>query len=133
MGMFSTILVAIDESESGHEADDYATELASSFGGSVTRCKVTSSDAGRRTARDQQVAAHVAEAARAVGADVIVLGLDRRRLEHHRFSPSLRERLTELAAVPVLVPPASPSGMHEPAAHLTSRRMRAVKRSLQHV
>jgi nucleotide-binding universal stress UspA family protein len=133
MGMFTTILVAMDESDAGHEADGYATELAKSFGGSVTRCKVTSSDGGRRAARDQQVVAHVAEAAAAVGADVIVLGLDRRRLEHHRLSPSLRERVTESALVPVLVPPVSPSGMHEPAGHLTSRRLQAVKRSLQHV
>ncbi|HEY1830990.1 MAG TPA: hypothetical protein VGG38_12180 [Acidimicrobiales bacterium] len=123
----------MDESEAGHEADGYATELANSFGGSVTRCKVTSGEGGRRNARDQQVAAHVAGAAAAVGADVIVLGLDRRRLEHHRFSPSLRERLTESAPVPVLVPPASPSGIHEKAGHLSSRRLQAVKRSLQHV
>jgi nucleotide-binding universal stress UspA family protein len=130
--MFTRILVAMDESETGHEAEAYAAELADSFGGSVTRCRISGMASGRRSTRDQQVVAHVAEAAQAIGADVVVLGLERRRLEHHRLSPSLRERLRESAPVPVLVPPKA-AAAPEMSGHLTVRQRMAVKRSLQHV
>ena len=133
MGMFAKILVAMDESAAGSEAETYAAELANVFGGSITRCRIAGTDPGRRSAREAQIVNHVVEAAKAVGADVIVLGLDRRHLEHHRLAPSLRERLHEAAPVPVLVPPRPVATAEAPARHLTARQRMAAKGSLQHV
>ena len=57
-------------------------------------------------ARNRLLAGRIADSARHSGADVIVLGLDRRRLARHRFGASLRSRLAAATDLPVLVAPA---------------------------
>jgi hypothetical protein len=56
-------------------------------------------------ARNQQLVSGIAEAARTFDADLIVVGLDRRRAARHRFSSSIREQLTAATNVPVLIAP----------------------------
>jgi hypothetical protein len=56
-------------------------------------------------ARNRQLVRGIAEAAEDFGADVIVLGFDRRRLAGHRLAPSLREQVMRGTDVPVLVTP----------------------------
>lgn len=56
-------------------------------------------------ARNRQLVQGIAEATRDFGADVIVLGIDRRRLAGHRLAPSLREQIMRATDVPVLVAP----------------------------
>jgi nucleotide-binding universal stress UspA family protein len=92
------LLVAVDGTDAAAAADAVATEWAQSFGGEVRRMEMTG-------ARNGAVVHEIADAASAFGADVIVLGCDRRRLSRHRLAHSLRERLTRATAVPVLVAP----------------------------
>lgn len=56
-------------------------------------------------ARNRQLVHGIAEAAEDFGADVIVLGIDRRRLAGHRLAPSVREQVMRVTDVPVLVAP----------------------------
>ena len=63
-----------------------------------------------RGARNRLLADRIAESARQSGADVIVLGLDHRRLAHHRLAASLRSRLASATDLPVLVAPGAASG-----------------------
>ncbi len=73
-------------------------------------------------ARTRQLASAIAAAAETCGADVIVLGMDRRRMARRHLTPSLRDQLTSATALPVLVAPstaaaAAPSGgdrRHDP-------------------
>ncbi len=58
-----------------------------------------------RGARNQQLVSGITEAAQTYRADLIVVGLDRHRVTHHRFSPSVREQLTAATNVPVLLAP----------------------------
>ena len=96
---FHRLLVVVDGTDAAAAADAVATEWAQSFGGEVRRLEMAG-------ARNDAVVHEIADAASAFGADVIVLGCDRRRLSRHRLAHSLRERLTGATEVPVLVAPA---------------------------
>ncbi len=57
--------------------------------------------------RTRHLAAAIAAAAEACGADVIVLGVNRRRLARRHLTPSLRDQLTSATELPVLVAPST--------------------------
>jgi nucleotide-binding universal stress UspA family protein len=95
---FHRLLVAVDGTEAAAAADTVATEWAQRFGGQVRRMEMAG-------ARNDAVVREIADAASAFGADVIVLGCDRRRLCRHLLAHSLRERLTTATELPVLVAP----------------------------
>jgi hypothetical protein len=58
-------------------------------------------------ARTRRLASAIGAAAEACGADVIVLGMGRRRMARRHLAPSLRDRLTGATALPVLVAPST--------------------------
>jgi nucleotide-binding universal stress UspA family protein len=95
---FHRLLVAVDGTDAAAEAEGLAREWAQKFGGVVRRMELSG-------ARYDVVVREVADAAVAFGADVIVLGCDRRRLARHRLGHSLRETLTRATDLPVLVVP----------------------------
>jgi hypothetical protein len=64
-------------------------------------------------ARNRLLAHRIAEEAKECGADVIVLGIDHRRLAHHRLASSLRSRLAATTDLPVLVASPAPSAASE--------------------
>lgn len=137
--MFRRILVAVDSSEAAKSAFVFVTEWARSFdaevwfiqlveesherrGGVVTDFK----QGGRRTAntfsvsgatqraRTRQLVGTIAEAADTFRADLLVVGLDRRRMTQG-FSRPLRDQLYEATNIPVVVAP-RPAGSRVPAA-----------------
>jgi nucleotide-binding universal stress UspA family protein len=59
-----------------------------------------------RAARDNHLVTAIAEEAARFDADVVVLGLDRRRLAHQRFSKALQEQVTRATSLPVMIAPA---------------------------
>jgi nucleotide-binding universal stress UspA family protein len=59
-----------------------------------------------RTVRDRHLVTAIAEEAARFEADVVVLGLDRRRLAHQHFSKALQEQVTRATSLPVLIAPA---------------------------
>ena len=128
--MFRRILVALDGSDDARAAFVFVSDLARQFDAHVwfiqlteessrRRCEIVTdvSQRGRRvanqfsvsgatrSARNQQIAGGIAEAAQTYGADLIVVGLDRGRLARHRFSSGVREQLTAATSVPVLMAP----------------------------
>jgi nucleotide-binding universal stress UspA family protein len=129
---FRRLLVAIDGSDAARSALDLAAEWAGQQGADVRilalaepprhGTAVAAHHAGAaarpaqrvevhgstRSARNRQLARAIAEAAAAFGADVILVGVDHRRLASHRMAPSLREQLTRVTALPVLIAPALP-------------------------
>jgi nucleotide-binding universal stress UspA family protein len=159
---FRRLLVAIDGTDAARGALDLAAEWAGQQGADVSvltlvepprhGTAVAVHDAGvtgraaarveahgsTRRARNRQLARAIAEAATAFGADVILVGVDHRRLASHRMAPSLREQLTRVTALPVLVAPTLPvDGAAEPrgrrslghvteAAHVPARRYAGV-------
>lgn len=122
---FRRLLVAVDGSPAARAVSDLATEWAAQHGADLKvvalveplrhGTAVAGHDAGAaerveahgstRSARNRQLARAIAEAATAFGADVILVGVDHRRLASHRMAPSLREQLTRVTALPVLVAP----------------------------
>jgi nucleotide-binding universal stress UspA family protein len=58
-------------------------------------------------ARTRRLASEITAAAESCGADVIVLGMDRRRLARRHLIPSLRDQLASATALPVLVAPST--------------------------
>ncbi len=73
--------------------------------------------------RNWLVAQRIAAEAKECGADVIVLGVDHRRLAHHRLSSSLRSQLAGATDLPVLMAPPAPSeATVEPGARRTGAR-----------
>jgi hypothetical protein len=99
-----------------HSAFVAAHGWADTFGTDVRSLELSEkSDGHRRTlgARSRRLAASIAARAEGEGADVIVLGIDRRRLGSRRVAPSLRDQLTKLTALPVLV-----AGETEDRAHV---------------
>jgi nucleotide-binding universal stress UspA family protein len=128
-GAFGRVLVVVDASREGHDAAAYADEMTRQLGGVVHTVAVTEEFARNRSgtlsrldasgdkaiactvsgpsegARSRTLAAHLARTAQDVGADVIVLGLSRRRLTHHRLTPSLRSLIARASDVPVLLVP----------------------------
>ncbi|HEY6473700.1 MAG TPA: universal stress protein [Acidimicrobiales bacterium] len=138
---FRRLLVAIDGSDAGRGALDLAAHWSGLQGADVSVLElveharpataVASHGAGTtgrgaqrveahgstRSARNRQLARAIAEEATAFGADVILVGVDHRRLASHRMAPSLREKLTRVTALPVLVAPTLPAdGAPEPGA-----------------
>jgi nucleotide-binding universal stress UspA family protein len=88
--------VAVDGTDAATTADAVASEWIRRFGGEVRRIEMPG-------ARIDAVVREIAAEASAFRADVIVLGCDRRRLSRHRLAHSLRERLTRVTDLPVLV------------------------------
>jgi nucleotide-binding universal stress UspA family protein len=125
---FRRLLVAIDGSDAARGALDLAAEWSGQQGAEVKvlellepsrRGTAVAGDraaTGRptervevhgstRRARNRQLARAIADAATGFGADVIVVGVDHRRLASHRVAPSLCEQLTRVTALPLLVAP----------------------------
>jgi nucleotide-binding universal stress UspA family protein len=99
---FQRLLVAVDGTDAAARAEGVAREWAQKFGGVVRRVELSG-------ARKDATVREVADAAVAFGADVIVLGCDRRRLARHRLGHSLREALTRATDLPVLIVPGAAS------------------------
>ncbi len=160
---FRRLLVAIDASSAAQGASELAAEWASRYGADVRVLALAEPPrhgrgaaepdamvAGRpvehveaggstRSARNRQLARAIAEASTAFGADVILVGVDHRRLAGHRLAPSLREQLARVSPLPVLVVPtpaatdgtrdrrtSRESGEGKEAAHVPARRYAGV-------
>jgi nucleotide-binding universal stress UspA family protein len=130
---FGRMLVVLDGSADADAAAGFAEAAAGGFGTIASYVELREQTARRRCeqvrgtvrngrhatnstvsgptegTRNRLVAHRIAEEAKECGADVIVLGVDHRRLAHHRLSSSLRSRLAEATDLPVLVAPAAPS------------------------
>jgi nucleotide-binding universal stress UspA family protein len=132
---FRRMFVAIDDSKAGKAAVDLVAEWVGGPGAGVCFVQVSEERRQRhsgvesesaptdaeqadrlvvraptRGARNRRLARDIAEAAEDFGADVIVLGIDRRRLAGHRLAPSVRQQIMRVTDLPVLVGPSSPSG-----------------------
>lgn len=130
---FRRMLVVIDESPTAEAAVALVAEWVDGPGADVRIVGVTEDRKQRRNrggsgtgpmatgsvqgievgaptlgARNRQLVHGIAEAAADFGADVIVLGFDRRRLAGHRLAPSLREQVVRATDVPVMVTPSPP-------------------------
>jgi nucleotide-binding universal stress UspA family protein len=128
--VFRRILVALDGSDAARAAFVFANDWARHFDSELWFIQLTDeshrrrreivtdvSRRGRRRAnhfsvsgatrglRNQQLVSGIAEAASTFGADMIIVGLDGRRLGRTRFSESVREQLTSATNVPVLMAP----------------------------
>ena len=126
--MFKRILVALDSSEAARAAFVFVSDWAREFDAQVwfiqltdesssRRCEIVTdvSRRGRllaneftvsgatRSARNQQLVNGIAEAAETFRADLVVVGIERRRLAR-----GVREQLTKATSVPVLIPPTPP-------------------------
>lgn len=125
---FRRMLVVIDESPSAEAAVGLVVEWVDGPGADVRFVQVAEERKRRRSSvepgagplavesahhlvigaptlggRNRQLVHGIAAAARDFGADVIVLGFDRRRLAGHRLAASLREQVMRATDVPVLV------------------------------
>jgi nucleotide-binding universal stress UspA family protein len=110
-GRFGTVasFVEVAEQTARHRGERVAR--SSRDGRHATVCLVSGPTQG---ARNRLLADRIAEAARQSGADLIVLGVDHRRLAHHRLAASLRSRLAAATDLPVLVAPTAGSGQPGP-------------------
>jgi nucleotide-binding universal stress UspA family protein len=106
-GRFGTVASFVELAEQTTRRRSERTARGVRNGRHATICRVSGPTAG---ARNRLLAARIAEAARESGADVIVLGVDHRRLAHHRLAASLRSRLAAATDLPVLVVPTSGTG-----------------------
>lgn len=138
--MFRRILVVLDGSEDARAAFVFVSDWARTLDARVWFIQLTDESARRRGeivtdvhrrgrhvvnqfsvsgatrgARDQQLVSGIADAAGTFGADLIVVGIDRHRLNRNRFSRNVREQLTAATDVPVLIAP-KPSAIRTPAA-----------------
>jgi hypothetical protein len=127
------ILVVLDDSDAARSAFVFVTDWVRQLDAEVwfivltdessrRKCEVVSDvrDCGRlpsnsfmvsgatRRARNFQLASGIADAARAYRADLIVLGLDPRRMTRQRFTKGVRELLTGATDLPVLMAPLKP-------------------------
>jgi nucleotide-binding universal stress UspA family protein len=128
--VYRKILVALDASDAARAAFVFANDWARHFDSELWFIQLTEeshrarrdivTDVGRRGRqranhfavsgatrgqRDQQLVSGIAEAAMTFGADLIIVGLEGRRLRRARFAESVREQLTAATDVPVLVAP----------------------------
>jgi nucleotide-binding universal stress UspA family protein len=128
--VFRKILVALDASDAARAAFVFAGDWARQFGSKMWFIQLTEESSGRRSEiltdvgrrgrqtanqftvsgatraqRNQQLVQGIAEAALTSGADLIIVGLDPRRLGRARFTHSVREQLTAATNVPVLIAP----------------------------
>jgi nucleotide-binding universal stress UspA family protein len=106
-GRFGTVasFVEVAEQTARHRGERVARSIRR--GHQATTCLVSGPTQG---ARNRLLADCIAESARQSDADVIVLGLDHRRLAHHRLAASLRSRLASATDLPVLVAPGAANG-----------------------
>jgi nucleotide-binding universal stress UspA family protein len=128
--VFRRILVALDGSDAARAAFVFAGDWARHFDSQLWFIQLSDEshrrrreivtdigERGRQRAnhfsvsgatrgqRNQQLVSGIAEAALTFGADMIIVGLDGRRLGRTRFSESVREQLTAATNVPVLMAP----------------------------
>ena len=128
--MFRKILVALDGSDAARAAFAFASDWARHFDSQLWFIQLTAeshrarrdivtdvSRRGRQRAnqfsvsgatrgqRNQQLVSGIVEAAGTFGADLIIVGLDGRRVGRARFAESVRAQLTAATNVPVLVAP----------------------------
>jgi nucleotide-binding universal stress UspA family protein len=108
---FGTDVCAMEVSEQrdrrqprGHTGAAGDLRLADATAAPARRVEVHGWTLGGRT---RHLASEIAAAAEACGADVIVLGVNRRRLARRHLTPSLRDQLTSATALPVLVTPST--------------------------
>ena len=106
-GRFGTVAsyVEVTEQRARHRGERLSRSIRN--GRHSTTCLVSGPTQG---ARNRLLAGRIAEAARQSGADLIVLGVDHRRLAHHLLAASLRSRLATTTDLPVLVGPSAASG-----------------------
>jgi nucleotide-binding universal stress UspA family protein len=76
-------------------------------GANATRARRVEVHGWTLGARTRRLASAITAAAERCGADVIVLGMDRRRMARRHLIPSLRDQLTSATALPVLVAPST--------------------------
>jgi nucleotide-binding universal stress UspA family protein len=151
---FRRMLVAIDESPAAEAAVGLVAQWVDWPGADVRFVQVSEERRQRRSAvesgasplaveqqahrlvvgastlgaRNRQLVHGIAEQAEDFGADVIVVGFDRRRLAGHRLAPSLREQVMRVTDVPVLVVPSpQPDGRrhHPPVPDMRHDRVQA--------
>jgi len=103
--MFHKILLATDGSESGRVATAFAVELSEAFGASVETCSLEGTSRTTWAGRDHEVVKRIADRTGQTQADVIVLGVDRRRLGRHRAARGLRDQLARRTHLPVMMAP----------------------------
>jgi len=128
--VFRKVLVALDGSDAARAAFVFASDWARSFDSQLWFIQLTHeahrarrdivTDIGRRGRqranqfavsgvtrgqRNQQLVSGIVEAADTFGADLIIVGLDGRRLGRARLAESVRAQLTAATDVPVLVAP----------------------------
>src|SRR5580698_1251347 len=130
--MFRRILVVADHSPCGRSAAAFATDMAQEFGATAWLMDVTDPerrhghpDSGdtrddhavlnrggvgvsgsTRATNDHNLVATIAGEAARFGADVVVLGLERRRVGRRFFSRALQQEVARATSVPVMVAPA---------------------------
>jgi nucleotide-binding universal stress UspA family protein len=132
--VFRKILVALDGSDAARAAFVFASDWAREFGSQMWFIQLTDESSGRRCEivtdvsrrgrqvanqfsvsgatrgqRNQQLVQGIAEAAVTSSADLIIVGIDPRRLGRARFTHSVREQLTAATNVPVLIAPKRPT------------------------
>jgi nucleotide-binding universal stress UspA family protein len=128
--VYRKILVALDASDAARAAFVFANDWARHFDSELWFIQLTEeshgprrdivtdvSRRGRQRAnhfavsgvtrgqRNQQLVSGIAEAASTFGADMIIVGLEGRRLGRARFAETVRQQLTAATNVPVLVAP----------------------------
>jgi nucleotide-binding universal stress UspA family protein len=101
---FRRVLVVVDGSESARTAVAFAEDWARDSGAQV-RIVELAERAPTLDARNRRLVAGITDAARTFGADVVVLGLERRRMARHRFARSFRAQLASTTDLPVMIPP----------------------------
>jgi nucleotide-binding universal stress UspA family protein len=128
--VYRKILVALDASDAARAAFVFAHDWARHFDSQLWFIQLTEESHGPRREivtdvrrrgrqranhfavsgvtrgqRNQQLVSGIAEAASTFGADMIIVGLEGRRLGRARFTGSVREQLMAATDVPVLVAP----------------------------
>jgi Universal stress protein family len=128
--VYRRILVALDGSDAARAAFVFANDWARHFDSQLWFIQLTEERHGRRSEivtdvsrrgrqwanhfavggsnrrqRNHQLVSGIADAAHTFGADLIIVGLERRRLERSRFDLNVREQLTAATSVPVLIAP----------------------------
>jgi nucleotide-binding universal stress UspA family protein len=128
--VYRKILVALDGSDAARAAFVFASDWARHFDSELWFIQLTEESHRRRSQivtdvsrrgrqranhfavsgatrgqRNQQLVSGIAEAASTFAADMIIVGLEGRRLGRARFAESVREQLTAATRVPVLLAP----------------------------
>jgi nucleotide-binding universal stress UspA family protein len=122
--MFRRILVAVDGSDAARSAFVFVTDWARQFDARLWFVQLAEESDTRR--RNLQLASAIADAAQSYRADLIVLGVDSRRIARHRLGRGVREHLTAATDLPVLVAPperAPSRGEARAAANSSPRRI----------